>query len=151
MAADGSKQSRRSDRGRKVEFSAMTKPDVDRLGDALVYLRSRRQLTAAEVSNRSQVTRAMLSGYEHNERRPSVGTLAKILGAMDASWGDLDEAQAVVEGEGPPGIRRVSLLSALMGSEESRAAAADALRGVLQFCVVALSELGEDPDEPRRK
>lgn len=62
------------------------------VGPALRLLRERRGLRQFEAAERAGVTKAMLSAYEHGRRRPSLGTLARVLDALDARLVDLGEA-----------------------------------------------------------
>lgn len=118
------------------------------LGKALVYLRNRRELTATEVSERSGVTKPMLSGYERNINRPSVETLAKILHGLGADFTELDDALAVVQGDEVE-VRPENLLGSLLASEQSRVAFAEVLRSVQRLCASMLNDLGyvDDPKD----
>lgn len=83
-------------------------PRFDNLGPALRYLRlhggpePRKQL---EVADRAGVTRGMLSSYEKGRRDPTLRTLERLLGALEADLVQLDWALRMVgteAGETPP-------------------------------------------------
>lgn len=124
----------------------MNAPDMNHLGKALVYLRNRREMTATEVSERSGVTKAMLSGYERSLNHPSIETLAKILHGMGADFTELDDALAIAQGERDPKVPGGGSGSLLV-SEESRRAFAEVLLAVQRFCTAVLDDLGYEADE----
>lgn len=66
------------------------------IGPALRLLRERRDLRQYVVAERAGVTKAMLSAYENGKRRPSLGTLDRLLAALGADLGDLARAMAHV-------------------------------------------------------
>lgn len=63
-----------------------------RIGPALRLLRHQRGLRQFEAAQRAGVTKAMLSAYERRRRLPSLRTLDKLLGALDARLLDLGAA-----------------------------------------------------------
>lgn len=128
----------------------MKTPDMKHLGKALVYLRSRREMTATEVSERSGVTKAMLSGYERSLNHPSIETLAKILHGMGADFAQLDDALAIAQGEGDPDVPGGDSAS-LPISEETRRACADVLVAIRRLCTALLDDLGYEEDESNEK
>lgn len=74
-------------------LTAQAEPlDLSQFGRALRCLRHRPRLTPLEVARLSGVTKAMVSGYEIAGRLLSVRTLARLLGALEADFGDLQEA-----------------------------------------------------------
>jgi transcriptional regulator with XRE-family HTH domain len=77
--------------------------DLFHFGCALRRLRLRQGLTQDEVARLASVTKAMISGYETAVRPPSVRTLARLLGALGADFGDLQEAMEEVGQEGSGG------------------------------------------------
>jgi len=79
--------------------------DLSRFGTALRCLRHRVGLTQTEVGRRAGVTKAMVSGYETAGRLPSVRTLARLLGALEADFGDLQEAMEAAVEKGSTGDR----------------------------------------------
>lgn len=54
------------------------------IGPALRALREDRGLRQYVLAERAGITKAMLSAYENGKRRPSLGTLDRILAALDA-------------------------------------------------------------------
>ena len=79
--------------------------DLSRFGVALRCLRHRQGLTQSEVAHLAGVTKAMVSGYETAGRLPSVRTLARLLGALEADFGDLQEAMEAAGEKGSGGDR----------------------------------------------
>jgi transcriptional regulator with XRE-family HTH domain len=125
-------------------------PSFSGLGPALVRLRQLRGLKAREVAERARITKAMLSSYENDKQEPSLGSLRKILDAMDV---DLQELQLAIDwGQGELDPRRSLLGRALLGlgtlGSEERAALADAVAGVRRFCDLVEPTLRADPVEP---
>lgn len=120
------------------------------LGKALVYLRSRREMTATEVSERSGVTKAMLSGYERNLNHPSIETLAKILHGMGADFAQLDDALAIAQGERDPGVSGGGSDS-LSISVETRRAWAEVLVALRRLCDALLDDVGYEEGETDEK
>lgn len=70
------------------------------IGPALRALREARGLRQYITAERARITKAMLSAYENGRRRPSLGTLDRILGALEAGWGDLARAMERVARRG---------------------------------------------------
>ncbi len=64
----------------------------DHLGPALRFLRTSRQLKQHTVAEAAGVTPSMLSGYENGRKAPTLGSLERILRAMDCGLRDLVEA-----------------------------------------------------------
>lgn len=62
------------------------------LGPALRRLRMRKGLRQFETAEAADITKAMLSAYENDKRRPSLKTLDQILAALEADLGDLHHA-----------------------------------------------------------
>ena len=58
------------------------------VGQALRRLRFERRLLGKQVASRADITRSMLSRYEHGRMCPSLPNLAKILRALDCSAED---------------------------------------------------------------
>lgn len=65
---------------------------ADRLGSALRRLRLLRELRQVDLATTAGVTKAMVSAYETGKRFPSIPTLSRLLGALDASLCDLHRA-----------------------------------------------------------
>jgi len=59
------------------------------IGPALRLMRRKCGVQQVEIARRAAVTKAMLSAYENGKRLPSLRTLSKLLGALDASLLDL--------------------------------------------------------------
>lgn len=72
------------------------------LGKALRWLRARQDKRQYQVAEDAGVTKAMLSAYETGKQRPSLETLDKILGGLDASLEDLHRAILIVNGLSDP-------------------------------------------------
>lgn len=72
------------------------------LGKALRWLRARQDKRQYQVAEDAGVTKAMLSAYETGKQNPSLDTLEKILGGLDASLDDLHRALRVVNGQDDP-------------------------------------------------
>jgi transcriptional regulator with XRE-family HTH domain len=64
------------------------------LGPALRRLRVKRGLDQAETARMAGVTKAMMCGYEKRGAKPSLGSLARILAALNT---DLDELHREME------------------------------------------------------
>ncbi len=75
-----------------------TRRDV---GAALRAIRESRNLLQREAAARMGISRSMLSMYENGHTQPTVATLEKILGAMDANLGTLAEHLAYSRGFHP--------------------------------------------------
>ena len=80
---------------------ARSDPRVARqVGQALRRLRLERRLLGKQVASRADITRTMLSRYEHGHQNPSLPNLVKILRVLGCSaedfgkrlgpWGCLD-------------------------------------------------------------
>jgi len=67
------------------------------IGPALRALREDRGLRQYVLAEQAGITKAMLSAYENGKRRPSLGTLDRILAALGAQWRDLAYAMVRVE------------------------------------------------------
>lgn len=81
---------------------------LDRLGQALRWLRLHSKLRQREVAERAGITSSMLSSYESGKKAPTLATLSKILQAMECSLLDLVHALELVDdGKVSPGNRRV--------------------------------------------
>lgn len=72
------------------------------LGKALRWLRARQDKRQYQVAEDAGVTKAMLSAYETGKQKPSLDTLEKILGGLDASLDDLHRALRIVNGQEDP-------------------------------------------------
>lgn len=72
---------------------------LDRLGQALRWLRLHRKLRQREVAQKAGITSSMLSSYESGKKTPTLATLFKILEAMDCALIDLVRALDLVAGE----------------------------------------------------
>lgn len=62
------------------------------IAPALRWLRLQRQRRQRDVAQRAGITQAMLCAYEQGKREPSLASLGKILGALEADLHDLAEA-----------------------------------------------------------
>jgi len=58
------------------------------VGQALRLLRLERRLLAKQVASRADITRSMLSRYEHGHQNPTLPVLIKILKALGCSAKD---------------------------------------------------------------
>lgn len=58
------------------------------VGQALRRLRLERRLLGKQVASRADITRSMLSRYEHGRQYPSLSSLVKILRVLDCSAED---------------------------------------------------------------
>ncbi len=65
---------------------------LEGLGSALRRLRMQRAITQTDLARQAGITKAMLSKYERGRQHPALGTLERILDALDASLGHLDLA-----------------------------------------------------------
>ncbi len=83
-------------------------PVFQGLGKALRWLREKRGLRQYEAAGRAAITKAMLSAYETGKQNPSLDTLEKILGALDAGLADLAHALDLVNERGPAPRGKVS-------------------------------------------
>lgn len=74
-------------------------PGFDNLGPALRYLRlhgGREPRKQMEIAARASVTRGMLSSYERGKQEPSLGTLERVLAALEADLVKLQWALRIV-------------------------------------------------------
>jgi XRE family transcriptional regulator, regulator of sulfur utilization len=72
-----------------VSGPARSDPRVARqVGAALRRLRLERRLLGKQVASRADITRTMLSRYEHGHQSPTLPVLVKILKALDCSAED---------------------------------------------------------------
>lgn len=71
--------------------------EIARLGPALRLLRRHRNLRQYEVAEAAGLTAAMVSAYERGGRRPSVGSLVRVLNALDADFAVLQSAYRRVQ------------------------------------------------------
>lgn len=74
------------------------------LGAALRLLRQERGMTQRELAHRTGVDPSQLSRYEGEAIDPSLRTLATILEAMNATLGDLEQAQGRIAALAEPKI-----------------------------------------------
>jgi transcriptional regulator with XRE-family HTH domain len=58
------------------------------VGQALRRLRKERRMLGKQVASRADITRSMLSRYEHGQGCPSLPNLVKILRVLDCSAED---------------------------------------------------------------
>ncbi len=65
---------------------------LEGLGAALRRLRMHRALSQTDLARQAGITKAMLSKYERGRQQPALGTLERILDAMEARLGDLELA-----------------------------------------------------------
>jgi transcriptional regulator with XRE-family HTH domain len=72
------------------------------LGEALKLLRSRRGWPQKQLAAAAGITKGMVSSYEHGKQKPTLGTLAKILTALEADLCDLHWAVEFVNGTQRP-------------------------------------------------
>ena len=93
-------------RGRGVSDHPM--PALQGLDQALRWLRLQSHRKQREVAQAAGLTQAMLCSYERGKRRPSLGSLERILDALGADLGRLAEVLAIVGGEPPGGARRAA-------------------------------------------
>lgn len=77
----------------------------NKLGKAIKWLREDADLRQNEVAGRAGITKAMISSYESGRSLPTVATLDKILGALDADLFALCNALELVNGRQPQGRR----------------------------------------------
>lgn len=82
-------------------------------GPALRLLRSRRHLKQTEVSEKSGLTKAMLSAYETGKNTPSLASLMAYLRAVGTDFAELQGALEAVGGD-------VGLPRSTSGSEVAR-------------------------------
>jgi transcriptional regulator with XRE-family HTH domain len=73
-------------------------PIGQHLGEALKFLRSRRQWPQKQLAAKAGVTRSMISGYEKGKSAPTLVTLTKIAQALEADLCDFHCALEHVEG-----------------------------------------------------
>jgi transcriptional regulator with XRE-family HTH domain len=78
-------------------------PITIRLGEALKLLRNRRGWPQKQVAAIAGITRGMVSSYEKGNQTPTLGTLEKILKALEADLCDLYCALEYVSGRQRPG------------------------------------------------
>jgi transcriptional regulator with XRE-family HTH domain len=78
-------------------LASETLPLLRYIGPALRLLRRKSGERQVEIARRAGVTKQMLSGYERSKRLPSLRTLAKLLGALDARLLDLGRFVDYVE------------------------------------------------------
>lgn len=83
-------------------------PVFQGLGKALRWLREKKGLRQYEAAARASITKAMLSAYETGKQHPSLDTLEKILGALDAELADLARALDLVNERGSAGRREAA-------------------------------------------
>ena len=106
----------------------MTQTSYQGLGRALLHLRNVRGLKQHEVAHAAGITKAMLSSYENDATMPSMASLLKVLGGMEADFGDLAGALAEVNGvPPPPSLGQWNL------SRETRAALTEASGALARF------------------
>lgn len=80
----------------------MPPPPLKYLGPALRRARRLRGLTQREVSERTGLTRAMISGYERGRLNPLVRSLWKLLEALGATLTDLETLMQERQAEREP-------------------------------------------------
>lgn len=68
------------------------------IGPALKLLRERLNLRQNAVAELASITKGMYSAYETGRQSPSLGTLFKLLAALQADLSALDEAIFLVKG-----------------------------------------------------
>jgi transcriptional regulator with XRE-family HTH domain len=73
-------------------------PGSKELGEALRFLRRRRNLLQKELAAAANISKGMLSGYERGKTRPTLVTLGKLLTALEADLCDLYCAVEMVHG-----------------------------------------------------
>jgi transcriptional regulator with XRE-family HTH domain len=73
-------------------------PGSKDLGEALRFLRRRRNLLQKELAAAANISKGMLSGYERGKTRPTLVTLGKLLTALEADLCDLYCAVEMVHG-----------------------------------------------------
>jgi transcriptional regulator with XRE-family HTH domain len=73
-------------------------PGKKELGEALRFLRRRRNLLQKELAAAANISKGMLSGYERGQTRPTLVTLDKLLTALEADLCDLYCAVEMVHG-----------------------------------------------------
>ncbi|MFY9820606.1 MAG: helix-turn-helix transcriptional regulator [Thermoanaerobaculia bacterium] len=83
----------------------MRTPILNGLGQAIRWLRDRRDRKQYEVAETAGITKGMLSAYETGRQRPSLETLEKILDTLGCDLNDLHNAIQIINGR-PEGMRR---------------------------------------------
>ena len=83
----------------------MRTPILNGLGQAIRWLRDRRDRKQYEVAEAAGITKGMLSAYETGRQRPSLETLEKILDTLGCDLNDLHNAIQIINGR-PEGMRR---------------------------------------------
>ena len=75
----------------------------EQLGPALRVLRRRKGLKQREVESMADLSKRTLTGYETSRKRPEIGTLEKILEALDSDALELAQImKAVTPAPAPP-------------------------------------------------
>lgn len=69
----------------------------DQLGNALRWMRNQKGLRQSQLADQAGLTKAMVSAYEVGKQRPTLDNLDRLLTALDAGLGDLEQALAYVE------------------------------------------------------
>lgn len=75
--------------------------DQPALSQALRLLRGELRLKQCQVADRAGITKAMLSSYETGAAMPSFQTLSAILGSLECTFHDLQDALDRVHGRTP--------------------------------------------------
>jgi transcriptional regulator with XRE-family HTH domain len=73
----------------------------DRIGTAIATLRERAGLSQRDLAGHAGITPAMLSNYETGAKEPSLHSLGRILDALGAGLGSVDDALDLVNGRPP--------------------------------------------------
>jgi transcriptional regulator with XRE-family HTH domain len=97
-------------------------PIAKTLGEALKLLRSRRGWPQKQLAATAGITKGMVSSYEKGKQMPTLGTLDKILNALEADLCDLHWAVEFVSGTQRP-VHDLSELFRLGHAGSARAVA----------------------------